>query len=165
MNPQLNAWIYPIGWALIHFVWQGGLIALASAAALASCRHRSSETRYAIACAGLVAMLAAPVMTAAVIGTSDQTIGPGGIASPTMSTSASPSPAPATVRLQAASLSLAATAARTASIVERWLPIIVWAWLSGVMLLLARFAGASFRVPKAASCLAQRTAVAVAVDG
>ena len=34
MTPQLNAWIYTIGWALIHFVWQGGLIALATAAAL-----------------------------------------------------------------------------------------------------------------------------------
>ena len=146
MTPQLNAWIYTIGWALIHFVWQGGLIALATAAALASCRHRSSETRYAIACAGLVAMLAAPAITAAVVGTSDQTIAPGGSASPTVSTSASPSPAPATARLQTASLSLAATAARTASTVERWLPIVVWVWLSGVMLLLARFAGASFRV-------------------
>ena len=146
MNPQLNAWIYTIGWALIHFVWQGGLIALATAAALASCRHRSSETRYAIACAGLVAMLAAPAITAAVVGTSDQTIAPGGSASPTVATSASPSPAPATARLQTASLSLAATAARTASTVERWLPIVVWAWLSGVVLLLARFAGASFRV-------------------
>jgi beta-lactamase regulating signal transducer with metallopeptidase domain len=146
MNPQLNVWIYTIGWALIHFVWQGGLIALATAAALASCRHRSSEARYAIACAGLVAMLAAPAITASVVGTSDQTIAPGGSASPTVSTSASPSPAPPTARLQTASLSLAATAARTASTVERWLPIVVWVWLSGVMLLLARFAGASFRV-------------------
>ena len=67
MTPQLNAWIYTIGWALIHFVWQGGLIALATAAVLASCRHRSSQTRYAIACAGLVAMLAAPAITAAVV--------------------------------------------------------------------------------------------------
>jgi beta-lactamase regulating signal transducer with metallopeptidase domain len=146
MTPQLNAWIYTIGWALIHFVWQGGLIALATAAALASCRHRSSEARYAIACAGLVAMLAAPAITAAVVGTSDQTIAPGGSASPTVSTSASLSPAPPTARLQTASQSLAATAARTASTVERWLPIVVSAWLSGVMLLLARFTGASFRV-------------------
>ena len=146
MNPQLNAWIYSIGWALIHFVWQGGLIALATAAALASCRHRSSETRYAIACAGLVAMLAAPAITAAVVGTSDQISAPGGRASLAVSRSASPSPAPPTARLQTASLSLAATAARTASTVERWLPIVVWVWLSGVALLLARFAGASFRV-------------------
>ena len=123
MNPQLNAWIYTIGWALIHFVWQGGLIALATAAALASCRHRSPETRYAIACAGLVAMLAAPAITAAVVGTTDQTIASGGSASPTVSTSASSSPALPTARLQTAS-SLAATAARTASTVERWLPIV-----------------------------------------
>ena len=146
MTPQLNALIYTIGWALIHFVWQGGLIAVATAAALASCRHRSSETRYTIACAGLVAMLAAPAITAAVVGTSDQTIARGGSASLAVSTSASPSPALATARLETASLSLAATAARTASTVERWLPLVVWVWLSGVMLLLARFAGASFRV-------------------
>ena len=111
MNPQLNAWMDTIGWALIHFVWQGGLIALATAAALASCRHRSPETRYAIACAGLVAMLAAPAITAAVVGTTDQTIALGGSASSTVSTSASPSPALPTARLQTASLSLAATAA------------------------------------------------------
>ena len=165
MNPQLNAWIYTIGWALIHFVWQGGLIALATAAALASCRHRSSETRYAIACAGLVAMLAAPAITAAVVGTSDQTIAPGGSASPTVSTSASPSPAPAdgpspdsvavTGRDGGANgLNGRALAPdRRVGVVERChasLGAIRWRVVPST---------------KAASCLAQRTAVAVAGDG
>ena len=61
----MNPWMQATGWALIHFVWQGGLLALATAVGLRLCRRRSSRARYAIACAGLTAMLAAPVVTAA----------------------------------------------------------------------------------------------------
>ena len=67
MNPPLQAWTQVIGWTLIHFVWQGGLLALAVAAGLRLCRRRSPEARYAIACAGLTAMLAAPAITAGVL--------------------------------------------------------------------------------------------------
>ena len=28
MNPPLQAWTHVTGWTLIHFVWQGGLLAL-----------------------------------------------------------------------------------------------------------------------------------------
>ena len=52
------------GWALIHFVWQGAVIALAAAAALRVTERRSASVRYVIACAGLAAMLAAPAITA-----------------------------------------------------------------------------------------------------
>ena len=61
----MNPWMQVTGWTLIHFVWQGGLLALATAAGLRLCRRRSSEARYAIACAGLTAMLASPLVTAA----------------------------------------------------------------------------------------------------
>ena len=40
----------------------------------------------------------------------------------------------------------ATTAARTSAAVEPWLPVVVGVWFSGVLLLLARFAGASWRV-------------------
>ena len=46
------------GWTLIHFVWQGTLLALATAAALGACRRSAADIRYAIACLGLAAMLA-----------------------------------------------------------------------------------------------------------
>ena len=108
-------------------------------------------------------MLAAPAITAAVVGTTDQTIASGGSASPTVSTSASSSPALPTARLQTASLSLAATAARTASTVERWLPIVVWVWLSGS----ASLGAIRWRVVPSEGCdlPRSRTAVAVAGDG
>jgi hypothetical protein len=61
----MNPWMQITGWMLIHFVWQGGLLALATAAGLQLCRRAPSATRYAIACTGLTAMLASPVMTAA----------------------------------------------------------------------------------------------------
>ena len=54
----MNPWMQVTAWTLIHFVWQGGLLALATAAGLRLCRRRSPEARYAIACAGLTAMLA-----------------------------------------------------------------------------------------------------------
>ncbi len=66
MNAPIQAGMQTIGWTLIHFVWQGGLLAVVTAAGLRWSRHRSSEARYAIACVGLTAMLAAPAITAAV---------------------------------------------------------------------------------------------------
>ena len=52
------------GWTLLHFVWQGAAIAVAVAAVLRLLERRSANTRYLVACAGLIAMLAAPVATA-----------------------------------------------------------------------------------------------------
>ena len=67
MNAPMQAWMLVTGWTLIHFVWQGGLLAVATAAGLRLCRRRSSTTRYAVACLGLTAMLAAPAVTSAVL--------------------------------------------------------------------------------------------------
>ncbi len=65
MTLQLNGWLDTIGWTLVHFVWQGAVIALVIAAILAACRHRlSSQARYVVACFGLAALLAAPLATA-----------------------------------------------------------------------------------------------------
>jgi GWxTD domain-containing protein len=46
-----------IGWTLVHFVWEGALLALLLAGAL--CIIRSSRARYAAACLGMLTMLAA----------------------------------------------------------------------------------------------------------
>src|ERR1700738_2703560 len=51
------------GWALIHFVWQGAAIATVIATLLRLLDRRSANARYIVACAGLAAMLAAPVIT------------------------------------------------------------------------------------------------------
>ena len=52
------------GWTLIHFLWQGTAIGLATALALKATARRSANVRYIVACAGLALMLAAPAVTA-----------------------------------------------------------------------------------------------------
>jgi beta-lactamase regulating signal transducer with metallopeptidase domain len=54
--------VQPVAWALIHSVWQGGLLALALAAALSLLRGRSPQVRYATA---LAAFLALPIFVLA----------------------------------------------------------------------------------------------------
>lgn len=60
----MTSYLQTAGWALIHFVWQGAAIAAAASVLLRLTRHRSASTRYVIACVGLAAMLAAPLVTA-----------------------------------------------------------------------------------------------------
>jgi beta-lactamase regulating signal transducer with metallopeptidase domain len=51
-----------VGWSLIHFIWQGAVIALLLQGILAACRNAS--TRYGWLLAGMVLMLAVPLATA-----------------------------------------------------------------------------------------------------
>ena len=145
MTPQLNGLLSTIGWTLLHFVWQGAAIALVIAAVLAVCRRRSSssQARYAVACVGLAALLAAPVATAVIQHSSTATLFPA-----IASSSAAPASAATSVLAGrgADAQRFATTAARTSAVVEPWLPVVVWFWFSGVMVLLARFGGASWRV-------------------
>ncbi len=60
----MNVFVHIAGWTLIHFIWQGTVVGCAVAALLRLTRLRSPGLRYLIACAGLIAMLAAPSATA-----------------------------------------------------------------------------------------------------
>ena len=53
-----------IGWALIHFVWQGTAIGLATALALRVLAGARPATRYTVACFSLALMLIVPVVAA-----------------------------------------------------------------------------------------------------
>src|ERR1700742_2361465 len=53
--------LFALGWALLHFLWQGAAIAALAAAAMQICRR--AQARYLIGLTALVAMLAAPVIT------------------------------------------------------------------------------------------------------
>lgn len=56
-----------VGWVLLHFLWQGAAVAALLAAALLVLRNRSPGARYLVACCALIAMLAAPVGTLALL--------------------------------------------------------------------------------------------------
>lgn len=58
-----DATVRALGWTLVHFLWQGALVAVVLELVLASLRRAGSETRYALRCAALVSMGLAPAIT------------------------------------------------------------------------------------------------------
>lgn len=55
-----------VGWALVHFIWQGAAVALLYAAFAALAARSSARARYMGACVALALMLALPVATLSV---------------------------------------------------------------------------------------------------
>src|SRR5882724_12011900 len=53
-----------IGWALVHLLWQGVLVAAILAAALALMHRRSANARYLAACGALALLVALGTATA-----------------------------------------------------------------------------------------------------
>src|SRR5262245_42262072 len=56
------------GWTLIHFTWQGTLVALSLAGVLRMLRGSSTNARYAAACVALLLMSSLPLFTISIIG-------------------------------------------------------------------------------------------------
>src|SRR5580698_1835296 len=54
---------HALGWTLLHFLWQGTLIALILASILALLNARSAQPRYVASCTALLLMIATPVIT------------------------------------------------------------------------------------------------------
>ena len=61
------ALIAAFGWTLVHFVWQGALLGCVVAVLLTALRNARPETRYAVACAGLLLCLAWPAIDLALL--------------------------------------------------------------------------------------------------
>ena len=61
MNMSLDTVTMAIGWALVRFVWQGGLMGCLCAVLLLAVRNRSAQLRYLIACASLGACAVLPL--------------------------------------------------------------------------------------------------------
>jgi beta-lactamase regulating signal transducer with metallopeptidase domain/HEAT repeat protein len=60
--------VYRLGWTLLHFLWQGAVVAGLFAVAQTGWRKRSSNARYWTGCLALALMLAAPVITFIALG-------------------------------------------------------------------------------------------------
>jgi TonB family protein len=117
------------GWTLLHFLWQGALVALILACVLALLSGRSAQPRYLAACAALVLMAILPLITFARIVASERSaantflisipqsisVTGHGIATPTE---------PLLYRIAAA--------------FDRSMPAVLGVWLAGVVLLFLR---------------------------
>ena len=126
------------GWTLVSFLWQGALIAAAAAVALRLASRAAASTRYAIACAALATMLAAPVTTFWWLQGSDGAVSTAAlnhaVAGPVAPSDASANPI---VRPMTAVIPVDAT---------RWFPLLVAVWLVGVAVLTARTAWGWLRI-------------------
>jgi beta-lactamase regulating signal transducer with metallopeptidase domain len=136
-----------LGWVLIHFLWQGGVIALLLAVALRARDPRgapllgTASSRYLTACLALLAMATCPLITLSLSLPAPGDAGPPPLAE-----------APALPRLLTAAshgllLSLGSSSASEANrltatgLVEGLLPPLVLAWLLGVLALSVRLLG------------------------
>lgn len=136
-----------LGWTLLHFVWQGILVAAVLAGVLYLLRNHSPRIRYVVGCAALFGILALPVATGMVL--SERVLSAESPSSPSVrfvengGEVAAMSPVP-----DAESSSSAAASWRTwvAGQVQPALPWIVVAWGVGVLGFAVRLGGGAWRV-------------------
>jgi beta-lactamase regulating signal transducer with metallopeptidase domain len=123
----MSSLVQTLGWVLLHFLWQGLVLAGATALVLALLRGRDSRLRYAVACSGMLLMLAAPPVTWAAL----------------TSAPARPVAAGARAAGPAAPAASAAPALRTPgrNRLVRVLPWLVLAWAAGTAAMSLRLAG------------------------
>jgi D-alanyl-D-alanine endopeptidase (penicillin-binding protein 7) len=69
------ALVAALGWTLVHFVWQGALLGCVTALLLTFLRNARPETRYAVACLGLLLCLAWPAVDLLLLGARDGAAG------------------------------------------------------------------------------------------
>jgi beta-lactamase regulating signal transducer with metallopeptidase domain len=137
--------LYALGWSLLHFVWQGAVLALLLSAANVLLRRAAPQARYVAASAVLLAMLALPAVTFLLLRV------PGASAGDVNGSSVVAGPrepgwlageaprAPRAVSAPAVSTSAIAWSIRAR--LEPWLPSLVGLWAAGVLLLSVRGVG------------------------
>jgi beta-lactamase regulating signal transducer with metallopeptidase domain len=125
-------WNEALGWTLLHFLWEGALIAAFLAGALALVRNANARVRYAASCAAMAAMLAAAAATFVSLRTT---------ALPeSMTPALSGTILVQEVRAIDAGFRAAAVRPSLSATASAYLPALVWGWLAGVIALSVRAA-------------------------
>ena len=136
------------GWTLVHFAWQGALVALATALELWLLRRAAPQSRYVVSCLALAIMLALPGATAWRLLSAPTALEAAGPARRNVFMRVTPNPPAAHDRFI-----VGMRRQMAAPVVEKRgassplvLPIVVSLWFTGVCLLLVRLAGGWWRV-------------------
>lgn len=140
---------HALGWALVHFVWQGAALAVLLALALAVTRQTAARTRYALSLLTLAAMLVLPVATGLRLYESALIESPTGpfasevaLSEPETRSSVPDSPAPSATYTRTSTVDqpVAKTARFTAirDLMNPALPWLVVLWVAGVVALSVR---------------------------
>ena len=127
-------WVERLGWTLLHFLWEGVVIAkLFILARWLAGRALRAQARYLLACAAMAAMALAPVATFGLIG--------GGSALIPANPSAWSARPFAAAGSNAAKVAMGAWHLPIPAFSQQALPWIVAAWLCGALLFSMRLAG------------------------
>jgi HEAT repeat protein/beta-lactamase regulating signal transducer with metallopeptidase domain len=136
---------HALGWALVHFLWQGAALAILLGVALALIRPTAARTRYAVALLTLAAMLVLPIATTV------QLYDPAVPSSSNTAVASQPSPSPSPRISSGRGTSLPAVESATPShntarvtlLRDRLEPMLPWfvvIWVVGVLILSVRLA-------------------------
>lgn len=117
--------IEPLGWTLLHFVWQGLLVGVLHETALLIAARRSPHCRYTVSLTALLSIIALPIVTFVTLSTGAPV--------------AASAPGATHEVAIAASALLTTTQPALPHLLQAWLPYIVLAWLAGVVTLSLRF--------------------------
>lgn len=129
-----------IGWALLHFVWQGALVGVLTAVALAALRKGAADVRYVVASIGLSLMLTLPAVTAIQFWRSATPVPASAALEYSTATLPAPAAQPSVTNGDQTQAESAPSSSRMRDSIhiERWLPMLVMVWLTGVVVLSLR---------------------------
>jgi beta-lactamase regulating signal transducer with metallopeptidase domain len=141
-----------VGWALVHFVWQGTLIAAVTGLLLMALRRSAADVRYVVATIALTLMVTLPTVTAV----QAWRTATASVAQSAVAEAASPLAAGVTAQRAVDALEAPAAAETPAPSlvesfspldrtirrvrVEPWIPALLFVWLCGVTVLTLRLA-------------------------
>lgn len=146
--------IQALGWALLHFVWQGALLAVLAAIALRALRHSAADVRYVVAVVALSLMATMPAVTGVQAYLSLRADAPDRQAAEGLVTKAPAATVPAKAADEGPAVFLpgpSATTAPATTALEEWLPSLVLVWMAGVAVLAFRLLGGWVLVQRARS--------------
>ncbi len=129
-----------IGWALLHFLWQGTLVGVLTAIALAVLRKGAADVRYVVATIGLSLMITLPTVTAVQFWRSATPASPAGLIEEARAPVRTATVVPSILSRNRTIGETVPSGSRTADSIriEAWLPVLVLAWLTGVVVLSLR---------------------------
>jgi bla regulator protein BlaR1 len=80
LSTTVAGWLTHLGWALLHFLWQGTVIGLCYAAVMPLFRHASAHARYLVSLAALLLLGGCVPVTLWVLADTSVAVGPMGLA-------------------------------------------------------------------------------------
>jgi TonB family protein len=128
--------LHLLGWSLLHFLWEGALVALLLTVVLAMARQASAQTRYLVCCVALVLMAFCPLATFAYLEqAADGTAHVGLIAASVGRVVSAQEPSAPTSLLE-----------RVTAVGDQAVPWMLAVWMIGVLVFVARAIAAGMTV-------------------